>query len=99
MQVFHAGRQTVPAATGGPVYSPGNAKSSYFRAIPQRLTLSQIEICIEQYASAGASGLQYLDNGYWQYNWKTPKTDTGCRTLAVEFNNGQISPVAYIRFK
>jgi len=29
---------------------------------------------IETYAGSIASGLQYLGNGIWQFNWKTPKT-------------------------
>lgn len=38
---------------------------------------------VEEY-SAGASGLQYLGDGNWQYNWKTPKNYTGqCRVLQL----------------
>jgi hypothetical protein len=37
---------------------------------------------IEDYA--GGSGLQYLGNGNWQFNWKTPKDYAGqCRTLKL----------------
>lgn len=50
--------------------------------------------------AAGASGLQYLGDGYWQYNWKTPKNyaDT-CRVMVVEFNSGALSPAAKFKFK
>jgi len=50
--------------------------------------------------AAGASGLQYLGDGYWQFNWKTPKTyaDT-CRVMVVEFNSGALSPAAKFKFK
>jgi hypothetical protein len=35
---------------------------------------------IEEYV--GMSGLQYLGDGYWQFNWKTPKSYASqCRTL------------------
>jgi hypothetical protein len=38
---------------------------------------------IEEYAS-GASGLQNLGDGYWQFNWKTPKGYANtCRTVSV----------------
>jgi hypothetical protein len=50
--------------------------------------------------AAGASGLQYVGDGYWQYNWKTPKNyaDT-CRVMVVEFNSGALSPAAKFKFK
>jgi hypothetical protein len=48
----------------------------------------------------GSSELQYLGDGYWQFNWKTPKTyaDT-CRAMIVEFNSGELSPAANFKFK
>ncbi len=46
------------------------------------------------------SGLQYLGNGNWQYNWKTPKTYAGtCQNMYIEFAGGQNSPVVTFRFK
>jgi hypothetical protein len=43
---------------------------------------------IEEYA--GESGLQYLGDGYWQYNWKTPKDYAKqCRTMTLELDDGQ----------
>ncbi len=43
---------------------------------------------IEEYA-AGASGLQYDGDGYWQFNWKTPKTYAGqCRTMVLALGDG-----------
>jgi hypothetical protein len=37
---------------------------------------------IEEYA--GTSGLQYLGDGYWQFNWKTPKSYAGrCRIMRL----------------
>jgi hypothetical protein len=50
--------------------------------------------------AAGASGLQYLGDGYWQYNWKTPKTYAStCRSMYVEFNSGTISNIVVFQFK
>jgi hypothetical protein len=42
---------------------------------------------VETYA--GESGLQYLGDGNWQFNWKTPKAYAGqCRTMSLELNDG-----------
>ena len=42
---------------------------------------------IEEY-SAGAVGLQNLGDGYYQYNWKTPKSYAkSCKTLTIDFGN------------
>jgi hypothetical protein len=50
--------------------------------------------------AAGSSGLQYVGDGYWQFNWKTPKTyaDT-CRAMYVEFNSGALSPLVKFKFR
>lgn len=54
---------------------------------------------IEEVA-AGSSGLQYDGDGYWQFNWKTPKTYANtCRAMYVEFNSGATSPVVKFKFK
>jgi hypothetical protein len=54
---------------------------------------------VEEVAS-GSSGLQYIGDGYWQFNWKTPKSyaDT-CRAMYVEFNSGALSPAVKFKFK
>ena len=54
---------------------------------------------VEEYAS-GSSGLQYIGDGYWQFNWKTPKTYAHtCQAMYVEFNSGATSPVVKFQFK
>jgi hypothetical protein len=55
---------------------------------------------VEEDAS-GSSGLQYNGDGYWQFNWKTPKTYAGtCRAMYIKFNgNCATSPVATFKFK
>lgn len=36
--------------------------------------------------ATGSSGLQYMGDGWWQYNWKTSKAYSGqCRTLKLTF--------------
>lgn len=52
---------------------------------------------IEEYT--GNSGLQYLGDGYWQFNWKTPKSYAGqCRTMKL-FLNGSSTPYATADFQ
>lgn len=52
---------------------------------------------------SGASGLQYLGDGYWQVNWATSKSYSGttngpCRVLTLELSDGRAHE-AYFRFK
>jgi len=50
--------------------------------------------------AASTSGLSYLGNGSWHYNWKTTKGDTKCYNVYLEFvNNGLSSPVAKFQLK
>jgi hypothetical protein len=50
--------------------------------------------------AAGNSGLQYNDDGYWQFNWKTPKNYANtCQAMYVLFNSGATSPVVKFQFK
>jgi hypothetical protein len=52
---------------------------------------------IETYS--GDSGLQYLGDGNWQFNWKTPKSYAGqCRTMTLTLNDGT-SRSANFQFK
>jgi uncharacterized delta-60 repeat protein len=53
---------------------------------------------IETYT--GASGLQYLEDGYWQYNWATPKAYAGkCRTVSLNLSDGGTGRIATFRFR
>jgi hypothetical protein len=43
---------------------------------------------LEEYAS-GSSGLQNLGDGYYQYNWKTPKSyQNSCKLLTLDIGDG-----------
>ena len=43
---------------------------------------------VAEYA-AGQSGLQNLGDGYYQYNWKTPKEYTNsCKTVTLDLGDG-----------
>jgi DNA-binding beta-propeller fold protein YncE len=56
------------------------------------------EAAIEEY-STGSSGLQYLGDGNWQYNWKTTKSSAGkCYEMYIEFDEEQTSMAARFRF-
>ena len=47
---------------------------------------------LEEYA-AGSSGLQNLGDGYYQFNWKTPKTYAGsCKTLSIKLGPAEDAP-------
>lgn len=42
---------------------------------------------VERYVSK--SGLRYLGDGYWQFNWATPKSYVGqCRTVTLTLSDG-----------
>lgn len=50
--------------------------------------------------SAGSSGTQYLGDGYWQFNWKTSKTDAGkCRNVKIQLNDGETPASANFWFR
>ena len=53
---------------------------------------------IETYS--GNSGLQYLGNGNWQFNWKTPKSYAGqCRVMRLNLADGKTTRIAEFLFK
>ena len=53
---------------------------------------------IETYAAAGASGLQNLGYGYYQFSWKTQKAWSGtCRSVGVDIGDG-LNHTADFRF-
>jgi hypothetical protein len=55
------------------------------------------EEVIEVYA--GTSGLQYIGDGLWQFNWKTPKSYAGqCRVMVLKMADGGAHS-AHFRFQ
>ena len=49
---------------------------------------------VEDYA--GGSGLHYLGDGDWQFNWKVPKSYAGqCRTLILTLSGGAMYTAAF----
>jgi hypothetical protein len=50
---------------------------------------------IEDYS--GNSGLQYLGDGNWQFNWKTPKSYAGqCRTMTLTLSDGTTHSASFM---
>lgn len=48
---------------------------------------------------AGASGLQHLGNGYYQYNWKSPGAYArSCKTLQLDLGEGSGARIASFAF-
>jgi hypothetical protein len=58
---------------------------------------------IETYS--GASGLQYLGSGNWQFNWSTPRSYAGtCKTMTLNLKDAVVPTpgaprTAYFQFK
>jgi serine protease AprX len=72
-------------ANGTPVTNLKSVKlNAASLACPLRETADQVE----EYA-AGASGLQNLGDGYYQFNWATPKTyANSCKTAKLDLGEG-----------
>ena len=50
---------------------------------------------MEEYAS-GSSGLQNLGDGYYQFNWKTPKSyANSCKTIKLNLGEGPVHEVLF----
>lgn len=85
-------------ALGLPIDNPASFAGLYSYPVACNDLTEPVD-AIEEYAS-GDSGLQYLGDGNWQFNWKTPKTyATSCRAMYVKFNSGTTSDVVVFQFK
>ena len=96
--------QTIPAKwrltdyNGVPISDPTSFDTlSSYQVICGSSSFERTD-AIEIYS--GSSGLQYLGDGYWQFNWKTPKTyANSCRKMYVQFQGGFKSLEVYFKFK
>jgi hypothetical protein len=80
-------------ANGQPISDPASFVSVTSSATSS--ACSGTPDAVEEYA--GSSGLQYLGDGYWQYNWKTPRSYAGqCRTMSLTLQDGSAYTAAFI---
>ncbi len=99
LNVAKAG-QTIPLkwrltdASGNPVT---NLASATVTVQSLSCSLAASNSRVKEYAS-GSSGLQNLGNGYYQYNWKTPKSYVNsCKTMHLDLGEG-ITHTALFKF-
>lgn len=81
-------------ANGVPVVNLGSVN---MKAVSLNCLLGTTPDMLEEYAS-GNSGLQNLGNGYYQFNWATPKAyAASCKTLELTLNDSTVH-TAYFQF-
>jgi hypothetical protein len=84
---------------GTPISDPASFAGLFAFLINCADLTGNVTDSVEEYAS-GSSGLQYMGDGYWQFNWKTPKSYAGtCRAMYVLLDSGAGSPNAFFSFK
>jgi probable HAF family extracellular repeat protein len=95
--------QTIPVkwritdANGVPVSDPASFKSLTSYLINCGNLSGEPTDAVEEYV-AGSAGLQYSGDGYWQFNWKTPKTYAGrCGKMVLTL--GDVAHEADFKFR
>jgi len=92
--------QTIPVkwrltdiSTGAPISDPSSFVSVTSSVTPAACGGSPD--AVETYS--GQSGLQYLGDGNWQFNWKTPKEYAGqCRTMSLNLADGTTRTAGFV---
>ena len=80
----HPGEMAITDANGIAVTDPASFVS--LTRVP-RIAPSAPQDAVETYS--GSSGLQYLGDGYWQFNWKAPKSYAGnCCIMTLNLADG-----------
>ncbi len=75
---------------GEPMYGPVSDPSSFVGvgSQPTDCTATSGEWdAVEAYTS-DPGALQYLGDGFWQFNWRTQKSWRGCRTMMLTLSDG-----------
>jgi len=97
--------QAIPArwrltdANDVPVTHPESFQAAFSYEINCTEFLGDISDSIEEYAP-GSGGLHYLRDGYWQFDWNTPKSYANtCRAMYIRFDSGATTPVVKFSFK
>jgi alpha-tubulin suppressor-like RCC1 family protein len=90
--IVHAG-QTIPIKwritdkDGAPISSPASF-ISLMSSFVNCESLTEPSASVVDESTAGSSGLQYLGDGVWQFNWKTSKSYSGqCRSLKLTLSD------------
>ena len=79
-------------------YPVNDLESVSMSAVGMACTLGDTPDEVEEY-TAGKSGLQNLGDGYYQWNWKTPKSyRNSCKILKLQLGDG-IEHEALFRFR
>jgi hypothetical protein len=83
-------------AAGSPVGDP----STFSSVTSGSTTCSASDPIDDVETYAGASGLQYLGDGWWQFNWATPSSYAGqCRVMRLNLAGPGIGPTALFEFR
>jgi len=78
----------ISAPDGTPISDPASFMSLTSYRVDCESISDAADVEMEEY-SVGASGLQDLGDGYWQFNWKTPKGYAGqCRVMVLKLADG-----------
>lgn len=95
--------QTIPIkyqlidALGQPISDSSSFVDAVSKVVNCGTFSSESDDTIEQYS--GNSGLQYLGEGYWQFNWKTPKSyANSCREMYIMLRGGVKSSIVQFKF-
>ncbi len=95
--------QTIPVkwritdANGVPISDPASFKSLTSYSVNCDSFSGDLADVIEEYA-AGSSGLQYLGDGNWQFNWTTSKTYAQqCRMMVLTLGDNS-THIAHFKF-
>ena len=56
-------------------------------------------VTVTDVAISTGSDLKYQGNGIWQYNWKTPRSPTGCFDLQLRLNDSDTPRIVEVRLR
>jgi hypothetical protein len=80
---------------GLPVSDPASFKSITSYSVSCSTFAGDPTSEVDEYA-AGSSGLQYLGDGWWQFNWKTAKTYKGqCRIMKLTLDDHSVHTASF----
>jgi hypothetical protein len=83
---------------GTPISDPVSFASLTSYTVPCDSFAGEPVDVLEEKAT-GQSGLQYLGDGYWQFNWKTSRSYSGsCRIMVLQLADGS-EHIAFFSFK